>query len=180
MHLIVIISLFLLYLFFLSIIITSPLNQYKLLSSLFLLLIFVCLSVILVSLFILFINKINHNQITAITITSDRSKAISALKNKTLQVWNLTKQKQIFVLRGHRDWVTSIVLVSDNYLISGSRDKTLKVWNLKTRKELFTLIGHAAPVTSVAVTPNGSHIISASSDGVLKIWNLYQFSMKMH
>ncbi len=77
----------------------------------------------------------------------------------------------MFVLRGHRDWITSIALISDDYLISGSRDKTLKVWNLKTRKELFTLVGHTAPVTSVAVTPNGSQIISASSDGVLKIWN---------
>lgn len=129
---------------------------------------------IIAVLFFYFIDGKSYNQINKVIITSDGKKAISASSNKTLKVWNLIEKKQVFVLRGHRDWVTSIALISDDYLISGSKDTTLKVWNLKTREELFTLTGHSSPVTAVAVavTPDGLQAISSSSDGSLKVWDL--------
>jgi WD40 repeat protein len=38
--------------------------------------------------------------------------------------------KEIKTLKGHSDWVTSVVISKeDGYIISGSSDKSIKIWD---------------------------------------------------
>jgi guanine nucleotide-binding protein subunit beta-2-like 1 protein len=90
------------------------------------------------------------------------------------------------VLRGHRDWVTSIA--TNDYdgegsaVVSGSRDKTVIQWRI-TRGEgegatsdygyaHRALRGHGHFVSDVVLSKDGQFALSASWDASLRLWDL--------
>src|SRR5262249_17304617 len=94
----------------------------------------------------------------------------------SVQVWDAVTGQQLFSLRGHTAWVSSLVYSADGKrIITGSADHTVKVWDALTGQEVLTLRGHNEPVTSVAISPDGWHIASGSGDrgepGEVKVWD---------
>ncbi|MEH1823295.1 MAG: hypothetical protein V7L31_30185, partial [Nostoc sp.] len=115
----------------------------------------------------------HSGSVTAVAVTPDGKRVISASTDKTLKLWNLEtgKNEQTFI--GHTGSVTVVTVTPDGKrVISASTDKTLKLWNLETGEDERTFIGHTGSVTVVAVTPDGKRVISASTDKTLKLWNL--------
>ena len=61
---------------------------------------------------------------------------VSGEDDNTVRVWNLQEKHQNFLLQGHTDTVTSIVITYDNkYAISCGKDKTVRVWNLQEKRQ---------------------------------------------
>jgi WD40 repeat protein len=115
---------------------------------------------------------VGRYSVEAVTITSDRSKAISASWDNTLKVWDLITGKEIFTLTGHLNSVNKVVVTPDNSkAISASWDGTYKVWDLLTGKLLFTLAGNLNSVNAIAITPDSQYAICVSGDA-LKVWDL--------
>jgi len=86
--------------------------------------------------------------------------------------WNRLCHQELLTLKGHTDFVSSIVISSDDKtIVTGSADNTAKVWDAQTGRELFTLQGHTQPVTSVAISLDGKTIVTGSSDNTAKLWN---------
>jgi WD40 repeat protein len=118
--------------------------------------------------------------VNALLVTPDGQRVILALggffclfSDSNINVLNLEKGQEVFPLKGHTGWVTTLAVIPDSkWVISDSWDKTLKVWNWETGEELFTLISHTLPVTSVTVTPDGKRMVSGSWDKTIKVWNL--------
>ena len=76
-------------------------------------------------------------------------------------------------LRGHSDWVYSVVFSPDGQtLASGSYDTTIKLWDVKTGNLLQTLSGHSNSVLSVAYSPDGQTLASGSMDKTIKLWDV--------
>lgn len=89
-------------------------------------------------------------------------------------------------LRGHHDWVTSIVAghsLKENedspVLISGSRDKSLMIWKLYgENKDGFygepyrCLTGHNHFISDLALSNDNNMVISSSWDKTLRLWDL--------
>jgi len=88
-------------------------------------------------------------------------------------------------MKGHRDWVTSLVCPqttdSSIQVVSGSRDGTLVSWAAaETRNSVEDsyavptrrLEGHTGFVQDVALTNNAEYALSASWDKSLRLWNL--------
>lgn len=89
-------------------------------------------------------------------------------------------------LRGHSDWVTSIVAghcLKENedspVLISGSRDKTLMIWKLygENKDGLYgepyrCLTGHNHFVSDLALANDNTMVLSSSWDKTLRLWDL--------
>ncbi len=81
-------------------------------------------------------------------------------------------------LKGHENWVNSVVFSPDGKTIaSASNDTTVKIWDVATGKEIQTLPsersankGHENSVNSVVFSPDGKTIASASR-ATVKIWN---------
>ena len=100
----------------------------------------------------------------------------------TIQVWDLGKvedrskqnqSKQIGIIQGHKQIVTSLALSANGkLLVSGSRDKTIKIWDARSGKEILTLTGHIGYVNSVAITPDSKTIITGSQDTTIKLWDI--------
>ena len=68
----------------------------------------------------------------------------SASNDQTVKIWDSATGKELFALKGHAGWVTSVAFSPDGQrLASGSSDRTVKIWDSATGKELFALKGHA-------------------------------------
>ncbi len=84
---------------------------------------------------------------------------------------NEMPRRQLCVFKGHTDWVTGVVFVSNNRIASASRDGTIRVWDVATQRELALCRGHSGGVESLAVSPDGLRLLSGGFDGTVRLWN---------
>lgn len=100
---------------------------------------------------------------------------ISTDDHMMIKLWDTVTGKQIAVLVGHEDAVTSIAFSTNGkYLASGSRDRTIKLWDMSTRKVTNTIKAHADRVNSVAFSQDCKTLASGSADRTIKLWNIAQ------
>jgi len=87
------------------------------------------------------------------------------LGNKRARLYDVATGRQVAVLEGHSEAVTSVAFSPDgNLVVSGSTDKTVRIWEVKSGKLLATLRGHTDPVFEVAFSPDGTRIASGGND----------------
>jgi WD40 repeat protein len=90
--------------------------------------------------------------------------------DKTVRCWDFVTGKALRTLRGNKNLVNSIAILSTGlYLVSGSKDKTVKLWYLATSAECDTFEGHLTPVKRVAISPDSQLIASAAMHDV-RLW----------
>lgn len=73
-------------------------------------------------------------------------------------------------LKGHTDWVMSLVVGVDGTLYTGSSDSTVRVWSGDDGSPLCTLEGHTECVSAVAIDRDGT-LFSASFDKTIRVWS---------
>jgi len=123
--------------------------------------------------------------VTAVAVTPDGQKAVSASRDRTLKIWDIRRGNELQTLKGHQDWVSGVVISPNGKrAISTSADKTIRVWDIDQGKELHTLTGHTDAVWAVVVTPDSQRAVSASADQTLKVWDIEQgkelYTLKGH
>ncbi|KAI1290620.1 WD40-repeat-containing domain protein [Xylaria venustula] len=102
---------------------------------------------------------------------------LSASRDKTLIVWNLTRDESQYgypkrSLHGHSHIVSDCVISSDGaYALSASWDKTLRLWELATGNTTRRFVGHTNDVLSVSFSADNRQIVSGSRDRTIKLWN---------
>ncbi|RDK43592.1 G-protein comlpex beta subunit CpcB [Aspergillus phoenicis ATCC 13157] len=102
---------------------------------------------------------------------------LSGSRDKTLIIWNLTRDEQAYgypkrSLEGHSHIVSDCVISSDGaYALSSSWDKSLRLWELSTGETTRTFVGHTNDVLSVSFSADNRQIVSASRDRSIKLWN---------
>jgi WD40 repeat protein len=115
----------------------------------------------------------HKGHITAVAITPDGQRAISASYDKSLKLWNLQTGQVEQTLSGHTHWVLAVAITPDGKkAVSASIDNILKVWNLQTGRAEQTFSGHAHWLFAMSITPDGQKAVSASDNKTLNIWNL--------
>merc|ERR1711937_219545 len=121
----------------------------------------------------------HSNWVTAIATTNENADMIlSASRDKTVMVWQLTKEDggsygfPKKALRGHGHFVQDVVISSDGqFALSGSWDGTLRLWDLNTGVTTRRFVGHTKDVLSVAFSVDNRQIVSGSRDKTIKLWN---------
>ncbi|KAJ5934830.1 hypothetical protein N7454_001158 [Penicillium verhagenii] len=102
---------------------------------------------------------------------------LSGSRDKTLIIWNLTRDEQAYgypkrSLEGHSHIVSDCVISSDGaYALSSSWDKSLRLWELSTGNTTRTFVGHTNDVLSVSFSADNRQIVSGSRDRSIKLWN---------
>jgi len=100
-------------------------------------------------------------------------KTLAAAMDRSVQLWDVDGRKLKNVLRGHTDFVRSVVYSRDGKtLVSASSDGTVKLWDVDTGNVRVTLQGHKEGVSSVAISPDDKTVASAGRDAAVKLWDL--------
>ncbi|KAL5335851.1 WD40-repeat-containing domain protein [Aspergillus crustosus] len=102
---------------------------------------------------------------------------LSGSRDKTLIIWNLTRDEQAYgypkrSLEGHSHIVSDCVISSDGaYALSASWDKSLRLWELSSGQTTRKFVGHTNDVLSVSFSADNRQIVSGSRDRTIKLWN---------
>ena len=88
-----------------------------------------------------------------IALHFDSDILVSGSVDHTARIWNF-RDRSIFTLRGHTDWVNSVKIDSASRTIfTASDDCTVKLWDLDTKKCIHTFEGHVGQVQQVLPLP---------------------------
>ncbi|KIY61797.1 dynein regulator, partial [Cylindrobasidium torrendii FP15055 ss-10] len=110
--------------------------------------------------------------------------AATASRDKTVKIWDAQRGALLYTLKGHDDWVRSIVFhPSGQYLLTASDDHRFKVWDLGTGRCVRTVQAHEQFVAGMSwgrmqaagkgVGEEGQVVnvlATCSSDKTVKIW----------
>jgi WD40 repeat protein len=106
--------------------------------------------------------------VTAVAVTPDGRRAISASYDRTLKVWDLDQTSfglEERTLTGHGSGVRAVAVTPDGRrAIPASSDKTLKVWDLSTGKELASIVLDGS-LYCLAVATDGLTIVTGDGAG---------------
>jgi len=118
------------------------------------------------------------NWVTALATTMEvPDMLLSASRDKSLIVWNLTRDDEKFGvakrrLKGHSHYVQDVAISSDGqFALSGSWDGTLRLWDLNSGVTTRNFYGHTKDVLSVAFSADNRQIVSGSRDKSINLWN---------
>ena len=107
-----------------------------------------------------------------IAFSPDGKILASAMKNRTVRLWDIQTGERPRILTGHKDIVFSVAFSPDGKtLTSGSHDGTLRLWDRETGECRNTHTGYTSEVLNVAFSPDGKTLASAMENDTIGLWN---------
>ncbi len=92
-------------------------------------------------------------------------------KDYTVRVWDAASGKELHVLRGHTNTVTSVAWdTKSERLASGSDDNTVRVWDAASGKVLHVLQGHTDRVKNISWNAKNDRLASGGWDNTVRVW----------
>lgn len=85
---------------------------------------------------------------------------VSASRDKTLRIWDVSTGYCLKTVRGHADWVRDVCPSPDGrFILSASTDQTARLWDvsLNNPEMKLTLIGHENVVECCALAPPSAY-----------------------
>jgi WD40 repeat protein len=114
----------------------------------------------------------SNTEILDARFNSSRAQIVGIGVDRTARIWELGRQKEIAVLKGHGDVIRSAAFSPDGKrVIAASVDETARIWDVSTGREIFILAGHGAQLTDAVFSPDGTRAVTASWDGTARIWD---------
>lgn len=109
--------------------------------------------------------------VTWVAFTPDGKNLLSASHDRTVRVWDWRKGKNERVLRGHRDSVRCLALLSGNHVASASWDQTVRIWDWQTGKQISLLQCGLGRIHALAVSRNNRWLAAGGERGII-VWSL--------
>ena len=96
---------------------------------------------------------------------------VSASRDKTLRIWNVTTGYCLKTIRGHSEWVRTVCPSPDGrFILSGGGDQTARLWDISVANPTtqLTFIGHEHIIECCALAPATAYYHLASIAGLKK------------
>ncbi|MGQ9847225.1 MAG: WD40 repeat domain-containing protein, partial [Bacteroidales bacterium] len=108
-----------------------------------------------------------------IAYSPDGNYLLAGSWDKTIKLWDLSKEKIVRRYYGHEQATRSVSFnPQGNIIASAGWDMAIHFWYVPTGINLKNLTGHSQCVRSIAFSPDGSKIATAGYDQLLKIWDI--------
>ncbi|KAI2601806.1 dynein regulator [Hypoxylon sp. NC1633] len=94
---------------------------------------------------------------------------VSASRDKTLRIWDVSTGYCVKTIRGHADWVRDVCPSPDGrYLLSCGNDQTTRLWDisLANPESKLTLVGHEHTVECCTLAPPATYQYLAQLAGL--------------
>jgi platelet-activating factor acetylhydrolase IB subunit alpha len=83
---------------------------------------------------------------------------VSASRDKTLKVWDVTTGFCLKTIRGHAEWVRDVApSIDGRWLLSAGHDRTARLWDANTSEQKAIFLGHEHFIECVALAPPASY-----------------------
>lgn len=117
--------------------------------------------------------KGHSSNVWDINFSQDTHLLCSASSDKTVRVWQLAKQENLFTFTQHSDiaWCCSFVPYHPHLVASGSSDKTVKIWNYSTGEIMHDLHLYGDAVETLSFSKDGTKLCTGSRDGKVVLWS---------
>ena len=103
----------------------------------------------------------------------DGKRALVAVDDHTLELWDLEQVHCLRVLKGHTARVKDLVWSTDQRrALSCSADGTLRLWEVETGRSLRVLQRSTLPIDNVAWSADQSLALSISNENTLSLWDV--------
>ena len=129
-----------------------------------------------------FIKAPESNYITATTLSPDGKYLAWALDNHNIQLINISENKILNTLIGHKDIIGKLLFSPDGTrLFSASHDTWVREWdisgNLVNSFQPTGALGFPDEVLGIGISPDGSMLATIPFDGPVKVWRTGNFSL---
>lgn len=96
----------------------------------------------------------------------------SSAADYSIKLWNWQTGDCLRTLRGHINWVWTVVFSPDGQLLaSGSYDRTIKLWNVRTG-ECVRTFEETSAILPVLFSTDRNSLISGDYSGVIRQWDV--------
>jgi platelet-activating factor acetylhydrolase IB subunit alpha len=94
---------------------------------------------------------------------------VSASRDKSLRIWDVSTGYCVKTIRGHADWVRDVSPSFDGeYLVSAGNDNTARIWRTTSGEPQATLLGHEHHIECCVFAPPASYGYLATLAGQKK------------
>lgn len=94
---------------------------------------------------------------------------VSASRDKSLRIWDVSTGYCVKTIRGHADWVRDVSPSFDGrWLVSTGNDQTARIWDASSGEPKATLLGHEHSVECCVFAPPASYGHLATLAGMKK------------
>lgn len=91
---------------------------------------------------------------------------VSASRDKTLRIWDVTTGYCLKTLKGHSEWVRAVTPTIDGrWLLSAGNDQVPRLWDANTGEVKATFLGHEHFIECVAFAPSTAYVHLAGMAG---------------
>jgi platelet-activating factor acetylhydrolase IB subunit alpha len=94
---------------------------------------------------------------------------VSASRDKTLRIWDVSTGYCVKTISGHADWVRDVSPSFDGrFLLSAGHDQTARIWDASNGELKATLLGHEHFIVCCVFAPPASYVHLAAMAGLKK------------
>ena len=116
--------------------------------------------------------------VNSLAFSPDGKKLVSGSSDRTINLWELTNQRRLYIFFGAQDGISAVSFSPDSKQITASSfDRSITSWKVDNKQLLHSFLylnsatSHSNLVTSIAYSPNGKILASSSADRTIRLWS---------
>ncbi|MCE9533392.1 MAG: hypothetical protein K8T89_20045 [Planctomycetes bacterium] len=99
------------------------------------------------------------------------TQTITAGKDKTVRLWDLTAGKEVKALGTLADPINALAVSRDTTLVGAGGGKIVKIWQIADGKAIATL-NHPAEVSTLSFNADKTRVVTGATDNLARVWEV--------